>query len=103
MAFVKLHGAARAVDDEDALGAGGFEYFVHPRRHLADALRGVWTSVVVPHITDDDRRLVGVPLMIARYGVVAARLRRRFLWQSLWRRFLPRAEVKLQRLGRGRV
>src|SRR5262245_19025501 len=94
MVFVKLHGAAGTVDDEHARGAGGFEHLVHPRRHLRDAPSCVWTGVVVPHVADDDRGLLGIPLLVARESVVAARL---------WRRFLSRAKVKLKWLGAGTI
>ena len=90
MAFVEFHRAAWAVDDEHAFGASRFQHLVHARRHLRDALSGVWTGVVVPHVANDNRGLLGVPRLAARDGAEEARLRSCFL---------SRAEVKLKRLG----
>ena len=59
--LVEVRAGARGVDDEHALRARRLHHLVHRPGHLADTPRGGLAPVVVPHVADDDRRLLRVP------------------------------------------
>ena len=82
-----------AIDDEhDCAQAALSISFI--RGAICATRRAVLGRCGRPHVADDDRGLLGLPLLVALDGPVEARLRRRFL---------SRAEVKLQRIGAGRI
>ncbi len=76
------------------LRAGRLEHFVHPRRHLRDAQGRVGAGVRVPHVADDDRRLLRLPRVGLGNGMVLPGFRRRFL---------AGAQVQLQSFAAGIV
>src|SRR5579883_645921 len=72
MVLVSVHATARRVDDEDAALPRVAQQLVHTRGHLADTANGVETVVRIPHVADDDRCLLGVPLGRLNDGVKSA-------------------------------
>ena len=84
--FVKLHRVAGAMDDERAFLAGGGDQFVHSRGQLADPCRGTRAPMFVPHIANDDRRLLRVPVRRLHLNVIPPR-----------RRFGLRAATRMER------
>jgi len=52
--LVIIHRIARAMNDENALRAGGLQDFVHARRHFGDSAGRAFAPVLVPHVADDD-------------------------------------------------
>ena len=54
--FIRLHAAARRVDDEHTLFARLFQHLIHARCHLALAGDGVFAVMQIPHVADDDGR-----------------------------------------------
>ena len=58
-ALVERHRPGGRVEDRDARVAGRLDRPVHGRHHLLEALLGAAAPVAVPHVAEEERRLVG--------------------------------------------
>ena len=60
--LIELHRVAGAVNDEHPARPSRLHNLIHARSHLPHASGRVRAPMLVPHVTDDDGRLLGVPL-----------------------------------------
>ena len=51
------------------LVASVLQNFVHTRSHLGTSPHGIEAVMIIPHVADNDRRLIRIPGFRSRYGV----------------------------------